>query len=88
MNRRELLGLSLAAVGGVFAPRFGRWHRAPLVVGSWPAFRSDPGLSTSTRGTSRWAALKSLAGGTCRRDARPTPGASCREPQGFALCCP
>lgn len=27
MNRRDLLGLSLAAVGGVFAPRFGRWYR-------------------------------------------------------------
>lgn len=29
MNRRDLLGLSLAAVGGVFAPRFGRWYREP-----------------------------------------------------------
>lgn len=27
MNRRSMLGLSLAAMGGVFAPRFGRWYR-------------------------------------------------------------
>lgn len=33
MNRRDLLGLSLAAVGGVFVPRFGRWFRSPPPVG-------------------------------------------------------
>lgn len=27
MNRRGFLGLSLAAAGMVFAPKFGRWHR-------------------------------------------------------------
>lgn len=27
MNRRGFLGMSLAAAGMVFAPKFGRWHR-------------------------------------------------------------
>ena len=27
MNRRGFLGMSLAAAGMVFVPRFGRWHR-------------------------------------------------------------
>lgn len=27
MNRRTFAGLTLAAIGGVFAPRFGRWYR-------------------------------------------------------------
>ena len=27
MNRRDFMGLSLAAAGMVFAPKFGRWHR-------------------------------------------------------------
>lgn len=27
MNRRNFAGLALAAVGGVFVPRFGRWYR-------------------------------------------------------------
>lgn len=37
MNRRDLLGLSLAAVGGIFAPRFGRWYRraSGLMVPHW-----------------------------------------------------
>lgn len=40
MNRRDLLGLSLAAVGGIFAPRFGRWYRrgSGLVVPYNPEF--------------------------------------------------
>jgi len=27
MNRRAFAGLSLAALGGVFVPRFGHWYR-------------------------------------------------------------
>ena len=27
MNRRLFLGFSLAAVGGVFVPKYGRWYR-------------------------------------------------------------
>lgn len=27
MNRREFAGFSLAAIGGIFAPRFGHWYR-------------------------------------------------------------
>ena len=43
MNRRDMLGLSLAAMGGVFAPRFGRWYReaSGLVVPDPVAVWSD-----------------------------------------------